>query len=511
MVSRWRYRGASIIGTVILTIFSVMTANRPSVQEAFAAVPYFGRPAPYVLSESLGLAILTTCAVVIFSMWPLFKPRSRRILDTVLLTQKRLLLGMIALAALGYFNYSYRLPRSTLMLSTLFLLGSMPLFTVAIRRRPKSSSRTVIVGDDPEQIQQSQAVSENPVMGYVSPTSVSLGTAGHTGGPSGNGSSADLQSLGGFARLEEALLKNDVDTVLLAFDGIDREEFFGTLELCYKHGITAMVHRDYADHVLAAETSNGELLRVDLEPWDWQDYAVKRSFDIVFAGTSLILLAPVLLLCAIAIKLDSSGPVLYSQERTASFGETFTIYKLRSMVSNAESETGATVSAEDTGNVDPRVTRVGRVLRQTHLDEVPQLWSILVGDMTVVGPRPERPELDADMERGVGQWRRRWFVKPGLTGLAQIRGATGYDPESKLRYDIEYIRNQSFWFDLKIVIRQLWQVGGDMLAFLRRGTGEESVDTETDRSQSEQGQQMSTGVDETVTENSRPSSLEHQE
>jgi len=87
--------------------------------------------------------------------------------------------------------------------------------------------------------------------------------------------------------------------------------------------------------------------------------------------------------------------------------------------------------------------------------------------MSTVGPRPERPELDVDIGRGVGQWRRRWFVRPGLTGLAQIRGATGHDPVEKLRYDVEYIRRQSFWFDLKIVIRQLWQVAGDALAAVR--------------------------------------------
>jgi hypothetical protein len=101
------------------------------------------------------------------------------------------------------------------------------------------------------------------------------------------------------------------------------------------------------------------------------------------------------------------------------------------------------------------------VLRKTHLDEIPQLWSILVGDMSVVGPRPERPQLDTDIEQGVGNWRRRWFVRPGLTGLAQVNDATGAEPEEKLRYDLLYIRKQSFWFDLKIVIRQLWMVGTD--------------------------------------------------
>jgi lipopolysaccharide/colanic/teichoic acid biosynthesis glycosyltransferase len=145
------------------------------------------------------------------------------------------------------------------------------------------------------------------------------------------------------------------------------------------------------------------------------------------------------------------------------FGETFAVYKFRSMVSNAESKTGPTISEEDRGGVDPRVTRVGRVLRQTHIDEIPQLWSILVGDMSVVGPRPERPALEEDIQIGLQNWRERWFVKPGLTGLAQINGVTGEEPEKKLRYDLEYIRIQSFWSDVKIVVRQLWMVFMDLL------------------------------------------------
>jgi lipopolysaccharide/colanic/teichoic acid biosynthesis glycosyltransferase len=135
-------------------------------------------------------------------------------------------------------------------------------------------------------------------------------------------------------------------------------------------------------------------------------------------------------------------------------------------VTNAEAETGPTISEEDNGDVDPRVTRVGRVIRRTHLDEIPQLWSVLKGDMSVVGPRPERPELDTDIERGDGvtDWQQRWFVKPGLTGLAQINDVTGHEPQEKLRYDVEYIRRQSFHFDVAIVIRQVWKVIEDVAA-----------------------------------------------
>jgi lipopolysaccharide/colanic/teichoic acid biosynthesis glycosyltransferase len=102
------------------------------------------------------------------------------------------------------------------------------------------------------------------------------------------------------------------------------------------------------------------------------------------------------------------------------------------------------------------------------MDEIPQLWSILVGDMSVVGPRPERPELDGEIKSKVFRWRKRWFVKPGLTGLAQINDVTGHEPAKKLRYDVEYIRRQSLRVDVSIVMRQVWTVVIDICNMLRR-------------------------------------------
>jgi len=155
--------------------------------------------------------------------------------------------------------------------------------------------------------------------------------------------------------------------------------------------------------------------------------------------------------------------VFYTQARTAAYGDTFDVYKFRSMITDAEAETGAKISEEDAGEVDPRVTRVGYILRKTHMDEIPQLWAILKGDMSVVGPRPERPEIDSDIQMDGTDWSKRWFIKPGLTGVAQINGATGHEPEQKLRYDIKYIREQSFWGDIQIVLRQIWMVITDTL------------------------------------------------
>jgi lipopolysaccharide/colanic/teichoic acid biosynthesis glycosyltransferase len=304
------------------------------------------------------------------------------------------------------------------------------------------------------------------VVGYVSPPGrAAVGREG-TRQPYADGgrSLADLTCLGGLSSLERVLVQHDVDVAVLAFSVPDRAEFFSAVDTCERLGVTAKVHRDHADSVLTTGFGTEDLVDVDLEPWDPQDRVLKRLFDVAFALAGLVVLAPVALAVAAAVRREDGGPVLYAQERTAEFGDTFRVYKFRSMVPDAEADSGPVLSAEDAGAVDPRVTRVGRVLRAAHLDEIPQLWSVLKGDMSVVGPRPERPELDDDIERDVGDWRRRWFVKPGLTGLAQVQGVTGHTPDEKLRYDVEYIRRQSFWFDLKIVVRQVWQVLADARA-----------------------------------------------
>jgi len=145
---------------------------------------------------------------------------------------------------------------------------------------------------------------------------------------------------------------------------------------------------------------------------------------------------------------------------TAGSGDTFPVYKFRSMLPEGASANPVADAQND------RITRVGRVLRKTHMDEIPQLWSILVGDMSVVGPRAAWTKEEEVLEQETDAWRKRWFVKPGLTGLAQINDAKSTDPERKLRYDIQYIREQSFWGDVAIVIRQLWKVWKDVVGMV---------------------------------------------
>jgi sugar transferase (PEP-CTERM system associated) len=191
--------------------------------------------------------------------------------------------------------------------------------------------------------------------------------------------------------------------------------------------------------------------------------AVKRAVDVLIASVSLLLLSPVLAVVAIAVKLTSKGPVLYHQQRVGQHGRLFYVHKFRSMREDAERHTGP-VWARPGG--DDRVTRIGSFLRRARLDELPQIWNILLGQMSVVGPRPERPSFVTSLTEQIPFYAQRHVVKPGLTGWSQVRytyGASVEDAMEKLQYDLFYIKHMSLAFDLLIVLQTVKTV------LLRRG------------------------------------------
>ena len=176
----------------------------------------------------------------------------------------------------------------------------------------------------------------------------------------------------------------------------------------------------------------------------------KAGAEFVLALAMLVLASPVILFAAALVKLTSRGPAFYSQTRLGKGGRLFRIFKVRTMVHDCEKVSGARWS---TGN-DPRVTPVGRFLRRTHLDELPQLWNILRGDMALVGPRPERPEFLPTLEQSIPYYRDRLHVRPGVTGLAQVQLPPDSDLASvrrKLAYDLYYIRHASLWLDIRLL------------------------------------------------------------
>jgi len=178
-------------------------------------------------------------------------------------------------------------------------------------------------------------------------------------------------------------------------------------------------------------------------------WVLKRSIDLILSFLSIILLGPVMLLIAGAVKLESRGPVIFAQTRVGFGGRLFTMYKFRTMHKDAEADTGPVWATEQ----DKRITRLGRFLRRTNFDELPQLFNVLNGDMSLVGPRPERPEFVIKFKEEVGRYCHKHWVRPGITGWAQINGWRGNTSlVERIKCDMFYIDNWSFWIDLKILL-----------------------------------------------------------
>lgn len=186
---------------------------------------------------------------------------------------------------------------------------------------------------------------------------------------------------------------------------------------------------------------------------------MKRAFDVLLSGLGLLVSSPVWLAVAAAIKLEDGGPVFYFQDRVGRGGRVFKAFKFRSMVPDAEARTGAVQAMRH----DPRVTRVGRVLRSTAMDELPQLWNIFKGDMSFVGPRPLRPgeiEVAGDGRlvplHEIDGYEARHALRPGLTGIAQVYAPRDLPRPEKFRLDLIYVRSSTLWLDLKLIALSFW-------------------------------------------------------
>ncbi len=277
--------------------------------------------------------------------------------------------------------------------------------------------------------------------------------------------------LGTAAALPQLVRELDVVEVILAYVSEVPGDVFDAMMVCYERGVAIapmpVLYEQITGRVPIEHV--GEYLWALVLPLERRTlprllYALlRRLIDMVVALAGLALLSALLPVLALSITLDSPGPVFYSQRRVGRGGREFSIHKLRSMVVGAEDESGARWAEAG----DPRVTRVGRFLRRTRLDECPQLWNVLRGEMSLIGPRPERPEFMQQLAEQIPLYRTRLVATPGLTGWAQVRYRYGNSPEDalrKLQYDLYYIRRQSPLLDLLILMRTIGVI------LLMRGT-----------------------------------------
>lgn len=377
---------------------------------------------------------------------------------------RAVVVGTLACIAITYFvTRGIGLSRAVFAYSTLFasVLFSLDR-ALAIRLFPQRvlRERYLLLGLPARGSELARALTEGELPAHVEIVGY-LADGGEPG--SGDGGVEGAPVLGGLQDVEAVLPEHEVSHVAVCPDAPKTAALAHAASHSEAMGVSVQrletVYENLTGRapVLLAGTDWGEgLSSIRHHPY-LTPY--KRVVDVVMA----LLLLPIGLvamgIAALAIKLSSPGPVLYSQKRVGKDGKEFTFTKLRTMVVDAERDTGAVWATED----DPRITRVGRVLRKLRIDELPQLFSVLKGDMSLVGPRPERPEFVSDFVSEIPFYEKRLLVRPGITGWAQVNHRYDQSIEDvveKLRYDLYYVRHLSFTLDLQIMLRTLWVMLG---------------------------------------------------
>ncbi len=266
----------------------------------------------------------------------------------------------------------------------------------------------------------------------------------------------EIKVLDTYRNVRKYLQELNIKEIILAIERDEEDVLIKVVSDCDNEEVSIKIIPDLYE-IVSGQARTSQLYGfplIDIMPQlmpEWEK-KIKRLMDMIIAFIFLLLASPVILLSALLIKIDSRGPVFYKQERSGLNGKIFNIIKFRSMIQDAEKHSGPVWSSKN----DPRVTRVGKLLRKVRLDEVPQMINVLKGDMSLVGPRPERPYFVEKLSEEIPLYKRRLKVRPGITGWAQVKhkyDETIEDVKTKLRYDLFYIENMSLRNDLKILFR----------------------------------------------------------
>ena len=267
--------------------------------------------------------------------------------------------------------------------------------------------------------------------------------------------------LGNLGSLREIIAEHDVKEVLIALDSSEHDKLLQVLERCDSHQLGLKIVPDLYDIISGQARTNQiygfpliEIMPQLMPAWE---QSAKRLMDIFVSSLILLIFSPLWILVAILVRLESKGSVFYVQERVGKNGRIFKMQKFRSMYHEAEKHSGPVWADRR----DPRVTKVGRLIRKPHFDEVPQLINVLQGDMSLVGPRPERPFFVEQLTQEISIYPRRLKVRPGLTGWAQVKykyDESLEDVRQKLRYDLFYIENMSLRMDMKILLTTIYVI-----------------------------------------------------
>jgi len=431
----------------------------------------FGLPAPLgIPSLAFHLwvgAVLTPVGLLVLRTFRLYRSARTARLSHELFVLAQGVAVITALAGLGSFFARGELPRSVLLIFAAVATGALLSARVAVRmalrsmrRRGRNLRYVLVVGTGEQATRLIGKLEQHPDYGIsirglvaVDPAQVGETVAGHP-------------VLGTVADLPGLVERTSTDFVYLA---LPRSDWQAEEDALMRLGDSTVAVRLVPDLVraftlnAAVEDFDGmPVVLVTETPEQGWNAVIKRAFDLVFAALGLVLLSPFLLAIAIWVRLDSRGPVVYAQERVGVNGRRFRMYKFRTMRTDAEPEGAPGWTTAD----DPRRTRGGATLRKLSLDELPQLWNVLLGHMSLVGPRPERPVYVDRFRASIPRYMLRHHVKAGMTGWAQVNGLRGDTPlERRIEFDLYYIEHWSLAFDLRIIALTFVRVFRDASAY----------------------------------------------
>ncbi|RLT36877.1 MAG: undecaprenyl-phosphate glucose phosphotransferase [Chloroflexi bacterium] len=405
------------------------------------------------------LSLATPVTLVAFAAYGLYQTRQLvNAIDQVFRLFTAVLVGLVVTVAIASFVIRGWPDYSRLLVAYVWLACSLLSFLgrlMWIRWRGWLASRgtgvrtTLIVGAGSAGVRVAQHFARSSHLGYRVAGFID-GTLPVGATPAGT----VIPVVGKLDMIDDILIAIQPQELILADPTLSNLELMKLVNRCEGQPVGIRVYPDlFQTLVNDASLVNLQGLPLvslrasELEGWQ---RSVKRVFDVMFSGTVLILTAPMMLVIALLVRLESPGPVFFAQERLGQDGKRFHAIKFRSMVQDAEKRTGQFWTVPN----DPRRTRIGTFLRRHSLDEWPQFINVLVGDMSVVGPRPERPMFVAQFSESVPDYLRRLRERAGLTGWAQVNGLRGDVPiEERTKYDLYYVDNWSLWLDIKIILR----------------------------------------------------------
>lgn len=411
-------------------------------------------------------AVLTPVALLTLRSLRIYRSSRSARLSQELVSLIQGIAIVTALAGLGSYMSRGELSRSVLLLfagiGSAALCGghtAIRMILRALRRNRKNLRHVLIVGTGELAADLERKMSSEPDFGFAVEGLVAANPE-DVGALIGSS-----RVIGAVSELPQLVEQTGAELVYLA---LTRSEYEAELEaLDQLSDSTAAVRlvpdlaRAFTLNASVEDFDGTPIILVTESPGQGWNAILKRTFDVFFSLAGLMVLSPVLLLLAVLVKVGSPGPALYAQERVGLSGRRFKMYKFRTMRADAEAGTGAAWTRPG----DPRRTQLGTILRRLSVDELPQLWNVLVGHMSLVGPRPERPVFVRQFRASIPRYMLRHHVKAGITGWAQVNGLRGDTPlERRIEYDLYYIQHWSMGFDLKILLLTLLRVFRDQSA-----------------------------------------------